>query len=270
MQAAALGFVGAGNMAEAIARSVLHAGLFPPRALLAADPSPQRRQVFEELGIATSADSRAVARDSRVMLLAIKPQHCAAVLADLADLLDSDRLLISILAGVSTRSIEDAIGHASLRVVRVMPNLPMQVGAGMAALCRGRHASADDLAIATRIFEAGGRTLTLDDEDQMHAVTALSGSGPAYYFLFSEALIEAGERAGLTRAQAELLVRQTSLGAARLLEQGSESAQALRARVTSPGGTTAAAMQQLEANQVREAIVTAALAAQQRSRELGG
>jgi len=155
------------------------------------------------------------------------------------------------------------------RVVRVMPNLASHVGAGMAGVCPGRYASEADLLRAQRIFDAGGKSVHIEDEALMDAVTAVSGTGPAYYYFFTEALIEAGRRIGLSPQYANLLAKQTALGAARMMLETGEPPEVLRAKVTSPGGTTAAAMASMKENQVFEHIVAGVVAAFNRSRELG-
>lgn len=175
--------------------------------------------------------------------------------------------IVSIAAGVSTASIESAAGR-DVPVVRAMPNTPALVGAGAAAIAGGRHVGEADLAWAESVLGAVG-TVVRVPEASLDAVTGLSGSGPAYVFLFAEALIDAGVTAGLPRATADALVRQTILGAARLLAEGDDGPEALRAAVTSPGGTTAAGLRVLEERATRSAVIDAVAAATARSRELG-
>ena len=176
---------------------------------------------------------------------------------------------MSIMAGVSTKTIETAFPERSVRVVRAMPNLPIHVGAGMAGVCKGAFAQDVDLLRAQRIFEAGGRCIVIDDETQMDAITAISGSGPAYFYYFVEALTEAGTRAGLTRAQSDILAKQTCLGAARMMLESGEAPSDLRGKVTSPGGTTQAALEAMRDANVFDKIVESVLAAWRRSQELG-
>jgi pyrroline-5-carboxylate reductase len=175
--------------------------------------------------------------------------------------------VVSIAAGVSTGSIESAAGR-DLPVVRAMPNTPALVGAGAAAIAGGRHVTEDDLVWAETVLGAVG-TVVRVPEASLDAVTGLSGSGPAYVFLVAEALIDAGVNAGLPRATADALVRQTLLGAALLLAEGDQEPEALRAAVTSPGGTTAAGLRVLEERATRAALIDAVAAATERSRELG-
>ncbi len=263
-----LGFIGAGNMAEAIARRVLAAGVFTTSALLAADPSPARRALFsEQLQIEASEDSAVVAHQARTILLAVKPQKIDDALAQIRSALSPDTLLISIVAAVSTTHIEAQLAGQA-RVIRVMPNTPALVGAAASVLCRGAHALATDMAFARRIFDACGKTWEMP-ESSMNVVTSLSGSGPAYVFFLAEALAQAATELGLPPADAQELARQTIVGAGRLLAESTESAAELRRKVTSPGGTTEAAIQTLENRGFPALIVAALAAAAQRARELG-
>lgn len=265
-----LAFIGAGNMAEAIARSVLAAGLFKPSEIIASDIDAQRRQVFSgQLGIETVADNAQAVREARLVLLAVKPQQASAALRGLGQAISPESLIISILAGVSCARIEELLGcDRPWRIVRAMPNTPLLVGQGMVAIAPSSRARAEDLACACRIFQAGGTVLEVREE-LMDAVTALSGSGPAYFFLLVEQMIRAGVELGLTSQQAHILATQTALGAAKMLTQQSEQPAELRRKVTSPGGTTQAAIELLEARSVPQAIVAAIHRAAQRSRELG-
>jgi len=264
----ALGFVGAGNMAEAVCRSILAAQVFPRDALAAFDPAPARRRLFaDELGVHVAEDNRRLVESCRNVILAVKPQQIAAVLEDLKPAVQPGQLFISVVAGASSAFIAAALGRA-VPVIRTMPNTPLLVGAGMTVLCRGREATAEHLAFAERIFAAAGRTLVLD-EDRMDAVTAVSGSGPAYFFYLVEAMAAAGSALGLTAQDALTLAGQTALGAATMLRETHLPPEELRRRVTSPGGTTAAALAVLEARGVKDAFLDAVRAAAARSKELG-
>ncbi len=264
-----LGFIGAGNMAEGIARALVRSGVFPGDRLIASDPADARRAVFEKLGVTTTDDNRRVATESAALILAVKPQAFAAVAAELRGAIGTDAPVISIMAGVSTATIATELGEASLRVVRVMPNLPILVGAGVAALCGGKHARAQDVALARRIFDAGGATVIMEDESQIDAVTAVSGSGPAYFYAFVEAIVAGGVAAGLREADALTLARNTCLGAARMMLETDDPPATLRRKVTSPGGTTQRALETMAAGGVHETIKRAVVAAAERSRELG-
>ncbi len=266
-----IGVIGAGNAAEGIIHGVLRNSVLLEDRIIAADPSPERRKVFaERFNVATTDDNCQVVRDSYIILLAVKPQQYREAVRDFANLVREDHLIVSIMAGVSTRALEDCFPHVKPRVVRTMPNLASHVGAGMAGVYPGRYASDADLLRAQRIFDAGGKSLHIQTEDLMNAITAVSGTGPAYYYFFTEALMEAATRVGLSPQYAKLLAKQTALGAARMMLESGEPPDVLREKVTSPGGTTAAAMQRFAANGVFEQIVDGVVAAFERSRELGG
>lgn len=265
-----LGIIGAGNMAEAIVRGVIGAGLYQPSQLLAADRSPQRQDLFRnELGIRTTDDNADVAERCRILLLCVKPQQMAEVLAEIRPVVDEKKLLISIAAGISSRFIEQTLGtDKSVRVIRTMPNTPMLLGVGMVAMAGGSHATAEDIKTARSIFEAAAVVAEVN-EDQMDAVTAVSGSGPAYVFYLAEQMIRAGEELGLSQEQARQLVSQTLLGASRMLAESADEPAELRRKVTSPGGTTEAAINHLTAGKWPEITVNAVKAAALRSAELG-
>jgi pyrroline-5-carboxylate reductase len=264
-----LGFVGAGNMAEAIARAILSAGLYRANELLASDPAEARRRLFQEqLNIKAVGDNGPVAQSCGAILLAVKPQNVAQALAELSGHLQANAVVISIAAGISTEYIAGTLGSQPCRIVRVMPNTPMLAGAGMSVLAAGKNAKQEDLALARGIFDAGGQTLVLD-ESLMDAVTAVSGSGPAYFFYVAEALVAGGVEAGLGEADALTLARQTMLGAAQLLQKSGEPPVELRRKVTSRGGTTEAAIRVMEQAGLAEAVRRAVLAATERSRQLG-
>jgi pyrroline-5-carboxylate reductase len=262
-----LGFIGSGNMAEAIARGVVARGVVSASGIIASDVRPERLGVLRKLGAVAATSNREVAEKSETVILAVKPQNVPGVLPEIAGLIRPPKLLVSICAGVPTAAIESALGELS-PVVRVMPNTPLLVGKGMSALSAGRWAGEKELERTRRIFEAVGRVLVLP-ESKMDAVTAVSGSGPAYFFYLAEAMIEAALAEGLSPEEAEALVRATAEGAGALLAESSEKAQELRRRVTSPGGTTEAAVKVLESAGVKEALVAAVRRAAERSRELG-
>jgi pyrroline-5-carboxylate reductase len=264
-----LGFLGAGNMAEAICRGLLAKGVVPAGGILASDPAEPRRSLFaDRLEVAVTTDNAELARRCPRIVLAVKPQHMADALEPLKGQLTADHLLISVAAGIGTGWVEQVFAGTAVRVVRVMPNTPMLVGAGMSALCAGRHATGPDLAYAESLFAAAGQTLIVT-EDLMDAVTAVSGSGPAYFFYFVEALVAGGKRAGLAEAQAMQLAEATLAGAARLLAESPDPPAELRRKVTSPGGTTEAALKSMAEGKVFERIVAAVEAAAARSRQLG-
>lgn len=257
-------------MAEAIARGVTSSGLFKPTEILAADISADRRALFaDRLKIRAIEDAAAVASQCPALLLAVKPQQMAAMLPAIGEVAKTDVLIITIAAGISTRYIAGAMGsRAAWRVVRAMPNTPMLVGKGMVAICPGEHATAADLGSARQIFESAASVVELKEE-MMDAVTAVSGSGPAYIFFLVEQMVRAGVELGLTPEQAHKLATQTALGAAEMLTTSADSPAELRRKVTSPGGTTHAAISHMESRQMPQIVVDALKAAAARSRELG-
>lgn len=262
--------IGSGNAAEGVVHGLLLRSVLLQDRIIASDPNPERRELFaKRFEIEVTADNRAAVQNSFIILLAIKPQQYRETCAQFADLITEERLVISIMAGVSTASIQAMFPGVRARVVRVMPNLALHVGEGMSGIFPGEHATEADLLRTQRIFEAGGRTLVLRDESLLDAVTAVSGSGPAYFYQFCEAIIEGGEQAGLTHRESTLLAIQTCLGAARMMMESPEPPGVLARKVMSPGGTTEAAFDSMRANSVKDHIRDAVLAAWRRSRELG-
>ena len=265
-----LAFIGAGNMAEAIAEAAIAGGVVEAGRMVAADPSPQRREVFSKMGFHTTVDNaeavNMLGEDGQV-LLAVKPQAAREVLPPLGEALKRETVVISIMAGVRAQRIAGWLG-GDRRVVRVMPNTPLQVGRGMAGVALGPGAREGDEAMAMRLFGAGGSRAIRVNESEIDAVTAVSGSGPAYLFYLAQAMEEAAAAVGLG-GHARELVSQTLLGAAELLVASGESPEELRRRVTSPGGTTEAAVRHLDGNAMRQVMVNAVKAARDRGRELG-
>lgn len=254
-------------MAEAIVRG-LPRGSDAAREIWAADPSPARRELFASLGARTFEHAADLA-DCGVLLLAVKPQVMNDVLRELRVVARLDTLFVSIAAGIPSGTIEAALGERPFRVVRTMPNTPLLVGEGAVAIAPGRHATANDLAVARGLFESSAVVVEVP-EALMDAVTAVSGSGPAYVFFLLEQMTRAGIELGLDPRVADTLARQTVAGAGKMLARSSESASELRRRVTSPGGTTQAAIELLE-RALWPGITRAAIhAARDRGRELGG
>jgi pyrroline-5-carboxylate reductase len=265
-----IGVIGAGNAAEGIVHGVLRNSVLLDDRIIASDPDPERRRAFERrFRVATTDDNRHLVEESYILLLAVKPQIWREVVSGFADLVREDQVIVSIMAGVPTRALEECFPHIRARVVRVMPNLASHVGAGMAGVYPGRYASEADLLRAQRIFDAGGKSVHIEDEALMDAVTAVSGTGPAYYYFFTEAIVEAAKRIGLSPQYANLLAKQAALGAARMMLESGDPPDLLREKVTSPGGTTAAAMKSLHENKVFDDIVEGVVAAFERSQELG-
>lgn len=260
-----LGFLGAGNMAEAIARAAIDRAGIPAGQVIASDPNAERRAIFSGFGATAVESSAAVIAEAEAIVLAIKPQTLPQI-APLLAALREDQVVISIMAGIRSEKIQAAAGKP-LRVVRVMPNTPVLVGKGMAGIALGEHARPGDEALALQLFQAAGEAVMVQ-EAQIDAITAISGSGPAYLFYLAEAMERAAEAMGLGE-HARLLVAQTLQGSADLLAQSGEAPQDLRRKVTSPGGTTEAACRHLDQQQVAEHILAALQAAERRSCELG-
>lgn len=261
-----LGFIGAGNMAQALIRGLLETGVAGPEDLWASARREERRQELARLYGLHVGDNTTVANNAEVVILAVKPQIMDKVLREIGPAL-TGKLVISIAAGVPIEAIERRL-HPPARIIRTMPNTPALVGAGATALAAGEHATTEDLAIAESIFKSVGTAVVLD-ESLLDAVTGLSGSGPAYVFLIIEALSDAGVKVGLSRYDAQALAAQTVLGAAKLLIDTGEHPGLLKDKVTSPGGTAIAGLHTLEAGGLRTTLINAVEAASRRSRELG-
>jgi len=263
-----IAFLGAGNMAEALVKGMLRAGVAAPAEILCSD---RRRDRLDELarryGVRTTEDNRAAAAEAGLVVLSVKPQVMNKLLGEIAPVLDESKLVISIAAGVPLAAIERQVGHG-VRLIRTMPNTPALVGAGATAISAGDHATEEDLAQARALFDAVGRSVIVD-ESLLDAVTGLSGSGPAYIFLVIEALADAGVKVGLDRRTSQDLAAQTVLGSAKLLIETGEHPGRLKDQVTSPGGTAIAGLHTLEAGGLRTTLMSAVEAATKRSQELG-
>lgn len=262
-----IAFVGAGNMAGALIRGLVGTATVSAGQIIASDPDRERLLALQsELDIQITSENAEAVRDATVVVLAIKPQVFPQVLPGVAQVLGSDALLVSIAAGISTAILERALPEGT-HVVRTMPNTPALVGAGASAISPGTHATDADLDLAETLFRSVGISVRVP-EDQVDAVTGLSGSGPAYVFAMIEALRDAGVREGLPEETSLELASQTVFGAARLLRDGDDSPEVLRERVTSPGGTTRAGLDALADTGFRESVLSAVRAATARSAEL--
>lgn len=262
-----IGFIGGGNMGEALIKGLID-GAFPAADILLAEPIESRRQqLAERYGIDVRAEAAEVVTASEVVVVAIKPQIVPLVLPEIAKAFDQSKLLISIAAGVTSQTLEEYFSGTP-RVIRVMPNTPALVGAGATAICRGSHADERDQSSARQLFEAVGIVQAVS-EAQMDAVTGVSGSGPAYVYTVIEAMAAGGVQQGLTMESALELAAQTVLGAAKLVMESGEHPAVLRDKVCSPGGTTIEAVKTLEKKGLRAALMEAVSRAAQRSRELG-
>lgn len=260
-----LALLGAGVMGETVLSGLVRAG-WDPATIVATDRRPERVAELEAAyGITMTSNVDAVA-GAETVLLVVKPQDMTSLLGEIAPALDATTLVVSMAAGVDTATLEAGL-PAGQPVVRVMPNTPAQVDEGMAAVAAGSSATDDHLERVRDILTATGRVAVVP-ERYLDAVTAISGSGPAYLFFVVEAMIEAGVHLGLPRDTSTELVVQTMLGSAKLLRESGEHPAILRERVTSPGGTTAAALRELEDHKVRAAFLSAMEAARDRSRDL--
>jgi len=263
--------VGGGRIGEALIAGLLESGRAAVKDLVVVETQADRARLLSDrfgVRVTGAVDDAAVGAD--LLVLAVKPNDVDAVLTELgkAELdTDRDQVLVSLAAGVPTGRLETKL-PAGFPVIRVMPNTPMLVGQGMSVLAPGRFAGADQLELVTGLLGAVGEVAVVT-EAQMDAVTAVSGSGPAYFFLVVEAMVDAAVGLGLSRDVAAGLVRQTMLGSAAMLEESGQSAADLRAAVTSPAGTTAAALRELERSGIRSAFLEALQAARQRSIEQG-
>lgn len=257
--------LGAGVMGEAVVSGLVRAGR-PPAELLLSERRPERAaELRERYGVEVVTNLEAAERGDTLMLV-VKPQDMATLLDEIAPVVRPGQLVISLAAGITTASIEARLPEGT-PVVRVMPNTPALVDEGMAAISPGTHCDEEHLSEAEELLRSTGRVLRIA-EKQQDAVTAISGSGPAYLFFVVEAMIEAGVHLGLPRSTATELVIQTMVGSAKLLRETGEHPTVLRERVTSPGGTTAAAVRELEDHKVRAAFISAMESARNRSRAL--
>jgi pyrroline-5-carboxylate reductase len=263
-----IGFLGAGQMASALARGWTTAKLVSPEEGLASDPSPEARAMFSERsGWKAVPSNRDVVVDSEVLVLAIKPQAMSSVISDVRSLIKTHQVIVSIAAGVTLQRLTDEIGEGR-RIIRVMPNTPCLLGASATGYSPGPAATAEDIELVHRLFNAIGKAYRLP-EHLLDAVTGLSGSGPAYVYVIIEALSDGGVRAGLPRDVATGLAAQTVLGAARMVLETDLHCGELKDMVTSPGGTTIAGLHALERGGVRAALMDAVEAAAKRATELG-
>jgi pyrroline-5-carboxylate reductase len=275
-----IGFIGAGTMGEAMISALIQAGVFAASAITASDVSPDRLDSLKRsYNIQVTEDNFSLFSTCDIVILAVKPHHIVTILSDIAAQKEyrfvNRKLVISIAAGIPISKIEnclypplDETTRSQLPIIRVMPNTPSLVLAGMSGMSPNGHATADDLAIAEKILKAMGNVIEFKEAD-LDAVTAVSGSGPAYVFYYIESMIEAGVKSGLSSADASELVLTTIKGAVKLLEDRGDSPEHLRKLVTTPGGTTEAALKVLETRHFKQAIVDAIAAAAEKAREIG-
>lgn len=260
-----IGVIGAGNMAEALILGLIRADMIAADSVVACDPSEERRQRFADQGCKVSTENRDAAACD-LLLLSVKPQCMKSALAQIAGCGGPGLLVITIAAGIRTASIAEAF-PAGTRIVRVMPNTPMLVGAGMSGVARGCNATEEDLQMVLDICASSGETCEVP-ESLLDAVTAVSGSGPAYVFFFTELLARAAMEMGMDKAMAQKFARQTIVGSATLLAASTEDPEALRRKVTSPGGTTEEAIKSMLQDDLPRLVSRAVRAARDRSVEL--
>jgi len=268
MQDCKITFIGGGNMARSLIGGLIEDG-FNPQHIHVADPEPQCLELLSELyPIHTHSNNLNAAEGCNILILAVKPQQLQTVVKQLAAEWDKDRLLISIAAGIRLDDISRWLEQAETPIVRAMPNTPSLVQAGATALCANHAVSTAQHELAESILRSVGLALWVEDEAKIDAVTALSGSGPAYFFLVMEAMEVAAKELGLDDETARLLCIQTAFGSAKMALESDESTAVLRERVTSPGGTTERAIHELEDGGLRSLFENALVAAALRSREL--
>lgn len=263
-----IGFLGAGKMATALAKGFIQAGLVPPAQIIASDVNEAAAVGFaKEVGATTTAFNPDVAGFATVLILAVKPDQVKGVLSEIRDHFTETHLLISIAAGVTLAQLETGLG-TSARIVRVMPNTPALVGASASAFAKGKSALPSDTELTEKLLSSVGAAFQVK-ETLLDAVTGLSGSGPAYVYLFIEALSDGGVAAGLPRDIATKLAAQTVLGAAKMVLETGLHPGTLKDMVTSPGGTTIEGLHELEKGKLRGTVMSAVLAAAEKSRKLG-
>ena len=265
MQQLTISFIGGGNMSEALIAGLVRGGHEPARIRVSDPQQPRRELLQHSYAVHCMAENTAVAAGADILLLAVKPQQMQSAVQGLSEHLKADTTVISIAAGVSTASLQQWLGQGA-NVVRVMPNTPALLGAGMSVL----FSAADEVhkQRTEYVLQACGESLRVEKESLMHAVTAVSGSGPAYFFLMAEIMQAAGVKLGLDPVMAAKLAAQTALGAGKMLAESERSAEALRHQVTSPGGTTQAALDVMYEMGMPAAVRQAVQAAAKRSEEL--
>ncbi len=264
-----IGFIGAGNMAGALIKGLIGAELYTAQDILVSDAMPaQLTKIKRAYKVEGLRDNTTLVQTAQTIVLSVKPQILDRVMAEIQPSVTKQHVCISIAAGASLKRLENGLGGMA-RVIRVMPNTPALLGKGMAVVTRGKKATAQDEKLALSLFRGVGEATAVKDEGLMDAVTGLSGSGPAYVYLFAEALIEGGVKAGLSQKMATQLALQTLTGAAAMLQEAGQTPQVLREMVSSPGGTTVAGLARLNKGNFVKTIVAGIDAATRRSRALG-
>jgi len=263
-----ISFIGGGNMAQALISGLVSCGV-KPSLITVADPSSEAREQLAAKGLNTvdpTADAKAAVIDADIVVLAVKPQVMKAVVSSFSDILDK-QLVISVAAGLSTELLSDMLGGYD-NIVRAMPNTPAMIQMGATGLYGTDNISAEQKQLATAVMEASGLVMWVDNEEHMHAVTAVSGSAPAYMFYIIEAMVDGAVALGLDKEQASALAMQTMLGAAQMAMGSEDAPSELRRKVTSPNGTTQAAIESMQANNIDRQIGEAMQACYDRSQAL--
>jgi len=263
-----ISFIGGGNMAQALISGLVSCGV-KPSLITVADPSSEAREQLAAKGLNTvdpTADAKAAVIDADIVVLAVKPQVMKAVVSSFSDILDK-QLVISVAAGLSTELLSDMLGGYD-NIVRAMPNTPAMIQMGATGLYGTDNISAEQKQLATAVMEASGLVMWVDNEEHMHAVTAVSGSAPAYMFYFIEAMVDGAVALGLDKEHASALAMQTMLGAAKMAMGSEDAPSELRRKVTSPNGTTQAAIESMQANDIGRQIGEAMQACYDRSQAL--
>ena len=261
--------IGTGNMGQALVSGLVGSGSSKPKNIICTDVREAKLKAIEkEYGVQTATNNLEAVSQAEIIIYAVKPQIMAAVINETAGILDMSKLIISIAAGVPVAALESCL-NKELRLIRVMPNIAAAVKEAATAVAAGKHASKEDVQTAMAIFDSIGKTVFIEENYLMDAITGLSGSGPAYIFLIVEALADAGVKVGLSRQEALFLSAQTVLGAAKMLIETHEHPGQLRDKVTSPGGTAIAGLATLEEGGLRTTLIHAVEVATNRSRELG-
>ncbi len=260
-------FIGAGKMGGIILQALLKNGLLTPKSTCATVAHPERAKALsEKLKVKVGTNNVEAAKGADVIVIGVKPQVVEEVVREISGQLTPKQVIVSVAASVPTSMIENNL-PPNIPVIRAMPNTPCIMGAGMTAICKGKHASADDVAMTERMFNVVGRTVVVD-EKHMDAVTALSASGPAYIYIILESLAEAGVKVGLPRDIATLLAAQTALGAAKVVLETGDHPALLKDAVTTPAGCTIDAIMELEEGKLRVTLIKAVVKAAQRAKEL--
>ena len=264
-----IGIIGTGNMGEALVSGLVSSQTSSPDNIICTDVREDTLEsIKDKYGVVTTSNNIDAIKQSEIIIYSVKPQILAPVLKETASCLDMSKLVISIAAGVPLAAIESCV-NKELRLIRVMPNIAAFVKESATAIAAGKHTHKDDIKLAKAIFDSVGKSVFIEENILMDAITGLSGSGPAYIFLIVDALADAGVKMGLSRKDALFLSSQTILGAAKLLMETKEHPGQLKDRVTSPGGTAIAGIHTLEKGGLRTTLINAVEAATARSKELG-